>query len=161
MAWCSIEIVFYSFLAYFHHIEERNVGLWDHHYQLVNAWTNRYKNWYAYHGTWAHINGVIPRCHPSICGSVYVPLLSLLGKGSVNTFPGATNTHKNRWIVWRVIFYRSMSISKESGGLCVSLLWLLDNSRVNMFPRQYNCRRRLSLCDRVVSKAISSSHNLL
>jgi hypothetical protein len=44
------------------------VGLWDHHavcasvnsaYQLLNAWTNVYEIWYAHHGSWAHLNGVL------------------------------------------------------------------------------------------------------
>jgi hypothetical protein len=28
-------------------------------YYLLNAWTNLYETWYVYHGTWAHLNGLI------------------------------------------------------------------------------------------------------
>jgi hypothetical protein len=56
-------------------------------YHLLNAWTNLYETWYAYHGTLAHLNGVLPKSIPTICVSVCVILLSLLDNGSVNTFP--------------------------------------------------------------------------
>jgi hypothetical protein len=54
----------------------------------LNAWTNLYETWYVYHGTWAHLNGVFHKSLPSVCVPVCVSLLSLLGNGSVKTFPG-------------------------------------------------------------------------
>jgi hypothetical protein len=56
-------------------------------FQLSNASTNRYEIWYVYHGVWAYLNGVLHKSFPSVCVSVCVSLLSLLGNGSVNTFP--------------------------------------------------------------------------
>jgi hypothetical protein len=62
------------------------------------ALTNLSENWYVYHGTWAHLNGLIKKSLPSVCvymcitlsllgnGSVKVPL-PLLGNGSVETLP--------------------------------------------------------------------------
>jgi hypothetical protein len=56
-------------------------GLWDHlalcvyvypPYQILNAWTNFYETWYVYHGTSAHLNGVIRKYLPSIFVSVFV-----------------------------------------------------------------------------------------
>jgi hypothetical protein len=41
-------------------------------HQLFNAWTNLYETWYAYHGTWAHLNGIPHKYFPSVCGSVFV-----------------------------------------------------------------------------------------
>jgi hypothetical protein len=73
------------------------VGLWGHYAvcvsvnpppnQLMNAWTSLSETRYVYHGTWAHLNGVLYKSLPSVCVPVCVSLLSLLGNGSVNTFP--------------------------------------------------------------------------
>jgi hypothetical protein len=42
-----------------------------------------YETWYVYHDTSAHLNGVLHKSLPSVCVSVCVSLLSLLGKSSV------------------------------------------------------------------------------
>jgi hypothetical protein len=52
----------------------------------LNAWTNRYETRYVYHGTWAHLNGGLHKSLPSVCVSVCVSPLELLGNGSVYTF---------------------------------------------------------------------------
>jgi hypothetical protein len=49
----------------------------------LNAWTNLYETWYAYHGTWAHLNGILHKS-PFVCMFI---LLSLLGNGCVKTLP--------------------------------------------------------------------------
>jgi hypothetical protein len=36
--------------------------------------TNLYETWYAYHGTWTHLNGVLHKSFPSVCQSVCVTL---------------------------------------------------------------------------------------
>jgi hypothetical protein len=36
---------------------------------------------------WAHLDGILHKSLPSVCVSLYISLLPLLGKGSVNTFP--------------------------------------------------------------------------
>jgi hypothetical protein len=42
--------------------------------------------WYAYDGSWAHLNGVFHKPLSLVCTSVYVSVVSVLGNGSVNTF---------------------------------------------------------------------------
>jgi hypothetical protein len=89
-------------------------------YQLLNAWTNLYETWYTriYHGTWAPLSGALLKSLPSVCVSVCMSFLSLLGKGPVNCIPpfvdrqrldknvpAATNTRNSRRIVGCVIFY--------------------------------------------------------
>jgi hypothetical protein len=74
-------------------------------YSLLNVWTSLYETYYVYHGTWVHLNGVLHKSLPSVCVSVCVSLLSLLGNGSVKCLrhfiarqrldehiPAATNT---------------------------------------------------------------------
>jgi hypothetical protein len=36
------------------------------HPSQLNAWSNHYEIWCVYHGTWAHLNGVIHRSFPSV-----------------------------------------------------------------------------------------------
>jgi hypothetical protein len=89
---------------------------------------------YIYHGTWAHLNGVLHKSLPSVCASICISLLSLLGNGSVKCIPhfiarqwlgkhitAATNTR----ICWTLV----------SVGLCIPLSLLCNNS-VKTFPRQ-------------------------
>jgi hypothetical protein len=54
-------------------------------YPLLNVWTNLYETWYVYHDTWTHMSGVLHKSFPSVCVSICVSPLSLLGNGSVNT----------------------------------------------------------------------------
>jgi hypothetical protein len=49
--------------------------------------TNVYETWCVYHGTWAHLNGVLHKSFPSVCVSLCVSPLSVLCNGSVNTSP--------------------------------------------------------------------------
>jgi hypothetical protein len=51
----------------------------------------------VYHASRAHLNGVLHKSHQSVCLYVYPPL-SLLGNGSVNTFP------RQRRIIRGVVF---------------------------------------------------------
>jgi hypothetical protein len=50
-----------------------------HPRQLLNAWTK-------YYDTWAHLNGILHKSLPSVCVSVCVSLLSLIGNGSVKSY---------------------------------------------------------------------------
>jgi hypothetical protein len=87
------------FFAYFPYFEEKiKVGLWDHlpvcvsvsllsAPKLLNAWTDLYETWYVHIMESEPINGVLHESLPSVCVSVCVSFLSLLGNGSVNTFP--------------------------------------------------------------------------
>jgi hypothetical protein len=36
----------------------------------MNSWTNPHETWYVFHGTWAHLNGVLHKSLPSVCVSV-------------------------------------------------------------------------------------------
>jgi hypothetical protein len=119
-------------------------------HQDLNAWINLYETWYVYHGTWSHLNGGLHKSLPSVCMSICMSLLSLLGNGSVKCVPhnvarqrlgkhvpAATNTRDNRRIVGRVIFYAVRVLLKES--LWVSLclpLSLLGNNSIKTFPGQ-------------------------
>jgi hypothetical protein len=42
-------------------------------YQLQNGWTKLYATRYVYHGTWAHLNGVLHKSLPSVCVCVCIP----------------------------------------------------------------------------------------
>jgi hypothetical protein len=64
----------------------------NHHHmyplqQLLNNWTNLYETWYVYYTNWIHLNGVLHKSLPSVCVSICLPCLSLLGNDWVNTFP--------------------------------------------------------------------------
>jgi hypothetical protein len=125
-------------------------------YYILNAWTNLYRTWYAYQGTWAHLNGVLHKSLPSVCVSVCVSLLSLLRKTWIKCIlpfiarqrlgkhvPAATNTHNNRRIYGRVCLWVC---------LCIPLS-LLGNISVKKFPRQRRIVRGVVLyAVRVVSK---------
>jgi hypothetical protein len=108
-------------------------------YQLLNAWTNLYETSYVYKDIWAHLNDVLHKSLPSVCVSVCVSVLSLLGKGSVkciplfvagqrlgNHVPVATKRRNNRRIAVGVCLWVC---------LCSHLL-LLGNNSVKTFPRQ-------------------------
>jgi hypothetical protein len=100
--------------------------------QLLNAWTKLSETWHEYYGTWAHLNGVLHKPHPSVCVSPNVAK-QRLGRH----VPAATNTH-NRRLVGGVVFYAVRVLSKESLGVCLCIpLPLLGNSSVNTFPRQW------------------------
>jgi hypothetical protein len=148
------------FRPIFYILKKIKVGLWDHHavcvsvyhptHQPQNTSTNHSETWYVYHGTWAHLNGVLHKSIPSVCVSVCVSLLSLLGKGFVKCIPplvfrqqlgkhvpAAMNTRSNRGIVGRIIFFAVRSSSKESLWVGVwIILRLLGTNSVKPFPRQ-------------------------
>jgi hypothetical protein len=71
----------------------------------LNSWTSPYGTWYIYHGTWAHLNGVLHKSLLAVCGSVcmYIVVRQRLCKH----VPAATNTRNNR-IAFpiRSVFYK-------------------------------------------------------
>jgi hypothetical protein len=108
----------------------------------INFWTPEQSLWNwvctTYHDTWAHLNVVLRKSLPSVCVSMCIPpivarqrlsksvsLLSLLGNGSVNTFP------------WQRIHptIEELLDACVRGSLCITLS-LLGNSAVKAFPRQ-------------------------
>jgi hypothetical protein len=95
------------------------------------------RTWYVYHGTWAHLNGILDKYLPSICLSVNVSPLSLLGNGSVNTFPSARKKPNNRNIIGRMVFCVVRVVSKEILwiSLCIPFS-LLNNGLVTILSQQ-------------------------
>jgi hypothetical protein len=63
--------------------------------------------WIYLYGIWAHLNGALHKSLPSVRVSVFVPLLSLLRNGSLNTFP------QQQGIVGSIVFYEVRVVSKE------------------------------------------------
>jgi hypothetical protein len=116
------------------------VGLCDHHavcvsspHKLLNAWISRYKTRYLYHGTWDHLNGVLHKSLPSVCG-IYVCIhMSFLGNGSVTA--RSEYRSNNRRIVGRVV----RVVSKESMRLLLprtsyfSFIFSLENYGVALY----------------------------
>jgi hypothetical protein len=43
--------------------------------QLLNAATNFYETWFAYHVVWGHLNGVIYKSLPSVVSTLQPPKL--------------------------------------------------------------------------------------
>jgi hypothetical protein len=81
------------FLAYFPYFLQTKAGLCDLHavfvsmnppYWLLNTWASFYETWYSCHGTWAQLKSVLHKSFSSVCVSLCVSLLSLLGKSSIN-----------------------------------------------------------------------------
>jgi hypothetical protein len=63
-------------------------------YKLLNAWTNIYETWYVYHENCTHLNGVFHKSFPSVCVSVFLSPLLLLGNDSINTLRGNEYTQQ-------------------------------------------------------------------
>jgi hypothetical protein len=90
---------------------------------LTFEWLNQsklYETWYAYHGTWAHLNGVFHKSLPSVYVSVWVPLL-LLGNGSVKRYHSNEYTRNKSRIATGVTFYAVRVVSKESWRLVLPI----------------------------------------
>jgi hypothetical protein len=84
--------------------------------QLLNAWTNLYETWNVYHGTWAHLNGVLHKNLSSVCVSVS-PSITARQRLGIHVAT-ATNTRDIRRTVGRVIFYAAcVHIKGESVGI--------------------------------------------
>jgi hypothetical protein len=94
---------------------------------------------YVYNGTWAHLSGVLHKSLPSVCLSLCISVLSLLGKSWVKCIPAfiagqrlgkqvpaAKSTHNNKRNVWCACLWVC---------LCI-FLWLPGKNSVQTFPRQ-------------------------
>jgi hypothetical protein len=98
--------------------------------------TNLYETWCVQHGTWAHLNGVLHKYLQTLCVSICIPL-TLLGNGSVNTFPRQRihiNNGMNCW-TWHFICGPCL-IKCEYIGLSLYPLQLLGKNPTKTFPRQ-------------------------
>jgi hypothetical protein len=89
-------------------------------YHLLNALTNLYETWYVYHGTWAHLNGILHKSLPLVCVSLCVsPIVARQRLGK--SVSGNEYARNNRRIVGRVVF------------CAVRVVW--NESRWLFFPR--------------------------
>jgi hypothetical protein len=112
------------------------LSVWISPDQLLNAWTKLYETRYVYHGTWAHINGVLHKCLLSVCVSVCVSRLSLLRNGSVKTFPWQ-RVHARIEEFLETFYIRSVSYQRESLRVCLCIPpSLLGNGSVNTFSQK-------------------------
>jgi hypothetical protein len=93
--------------------EYRNQSLWNLYVRVYN-------------GTWAHFNGVLHESLPSDYVSVRVSFLSLLGNGSVTTFPQQRIQATIEELLDTCV----------CGSVCANPLSLLGNNSVKKFPRQ-------------------------
>jgi hypothetical protein len=141
------------FLAYFSHSEKNKSTLMRYDIcvcvclyvylpnQFLNDWTNIYTTWYKYHKNWALLSGVLHKSFPSVCVSLCVSHLSLLGNGLGTCLSSRClikNISNDRRIVGRVVFCAAHIVSKERMWVCLCIpLSLLDNRSVNTFPRQW------------------------
>jgi hypothetical protein len=96
---------------------------------------NLYEPWYVYHGTWAHLSGVLHKSLPSVCVCMCIFLI-VARQWLDRHVPMATNRCRNRRKVG-VIFYMVHVISKDSLCVCLRIpLSLLGNGSVNTLPQQ-------------------------
>jgi hypothetical protein len=90
-----------SVLVYFRSFEKMKVDLWDPHAVCVSFESLNQSLWnFVYHGIWAHLNGVLHKSLSSVCESVCVFPVSLLGNGSVKTLQRQrihTQQYNNCW----------------------------------------------------------------
>jgi hypothetical protein len=95
----------------------------------LNAWTNLYETWYAHHGTWVHLNGVLHKPLTSVCvlyssyrykatAQLSASLHSVLGNGSVNAFL-RQRIQATEELLDASFFYPVSVLSKESVVLSV------------------------------------------
>jgi hypothetical protein len=103
----------HTFIVY----KKINVGLWDHNAVCVSVvlyirlltfecLKKTSGNFVCISYTWDHLNGVIHKSLPSVSVSVASQRL-------VKTFTAATNTHKNRRIDGRIIFYAARVVYRK------------------------------------------------
>jgi hypothetical protein len=90
-------------------------------HQLLNAWTNLYKTWYVYHGTWVHFSGILHKSLLPVCVSACVSPHPIVARQLFcRHVYAATNTRNNRINVGRVVFYYEVRVVlKESVSLYV------------------------------------------
>jgi hypothetical protein len=122
---------------------------------LSNAWTNLYETScvcvYIYHGTWAHLDDVLHKSLTSVCVSVCVSLLSLLGKGSVKCIrPFIARQRSGKHVPAEKITRNNRNII---GWVCLCIpLSLLGNNSVKTFPRPWRIVGVVFYAVRVVLK---------
>jgi hypothetical protein len=87
---------------------------------------------YVYHGTWAHLNGVLHKSLPSVCDCMCIPPF-VARQMFCKHIPAAKNARKN-WIIVRVCVCVCVSLSMYP-------LPLLGNKSVKTFTPQQRIMR--------------------
>jgi hypothetical protein len=108
--------------------------------QLLIAWASLYETWYVHHDTWAHLNGVLHKSLPSVCVSLCVSLLSLLGNCSVRS------SCRNEELLEAPFSIRSVLYERKVGFSCS--FFPSDyptKSFYSVFPRVFHALRVLIL----------------
>jgi hypothetical protein len=134
-SWYSF-LLWDTILAYFSYFEKNKSRLMQSHSCrcVCVSLPSRFQ-WCVYHGTWAHLSGLLHKSLPSVCVSVYECLLSFLGNGSVFTFP-RQRIHGTKEVVGRVVM---QPVSRERR-VCVSRYCYKTVAR-QTFPRQWRIVR--------------------
>jgi hypothetical protein len=107
----------FRFLAYFPYFEWMKEGLWDHLAVYVFPLPSIFECpnqslWnFVYHGTWAHLNGVLHTSLSPVCVYVYTAIIAKQRLG--RHVPVAANTRNNRRIVGVVVFCTVRVVSKK------------------------------------------------
>jgi hypothetical protein len=102
----------------------------------LNAWTSLCETWYVYHGTWAHLSGVLHKSFLKVCVCVYPCIVARERLGTC--IPTVTDT-RSRKIVIRIVFCTVRVVSKESLYVCVTPpppFWVLYIGAINKFRGQ-------------------------
>jgi hypothetical protein len=69
-----------------------SVWLWIPRLLTLNGWTNIYETWCVYHGTCAHLNGILHKSLPSVCIPICGSLIVARQRHGKNV-TAAMNTH--------------------------------------------------------------------
>jgi hypothetical protein len=94
-----LSVIFCLLLAYFPYLKKDQSRLMRSPwclcvspYEAVNTWINIYEIWYVYHGTWAHLTGVLQKALPSVWVYVTPPVVARQWLGKNVT--ASTNTQQ-------------------------------------------------------------------
>jgi hypothetical protein len=108
MAYCLISYAqrLFNFLADFPYPEKIALCVYISPLSTSECLNQSYETWYVYHGTWAHLNGVL---HKSPSVSVFACVSRLVARER-NEY-----TRNKRWTVERVVFYAVRVVSRKVG----------------------------------------------
>jgi hypothetical protein len=119
----------------------------------------------TYHGTWAHLNGVFLKSLPSVCVSVSVIPLSLLGKCLVNTFPLQRIHARIEELLDKSFSVRFVSYKRRVSVFSVYPFIVARQRLGKIIPAVrkncWSCRFLCGPCRIKRNQAISSSQNFL
>jgi hypothetical protein len=107
---------------------------------------------YVYHGTWAQLNGVLHKPFPSVCVSVCVSPLLLLGNASVNAFSRQRIQATIEELLDASFSMLSIQFKGVSVGLCIPRLAARQRLGKHVPVAKKNCWRHLLYAFCVISK---------